>query len=262
MSDSPEELVGKIKEGNKQAEQALVTKYYKSLEYILLNRSSDRDLTYDIAQETFIVVLEKARKGEIDNPAAVGAFIRNVGVNLLIASYRKESRHKTENSEDIEDYFTKNNQPQLHDQLNSKKVSEMVMQMMEELPTDRDRDILLRYFVHGHEKDEVCQVLELSTAHFDRVLHRARSRLKQILQYKYNIEIGELSISHLLCLSLLCLPILSGTVVNTLKIEKNVSEVRGNADLLHTIHTMEKSQLPDAEVTVFSKSRGVNELID
>ena len=240
MSETPDSLLEKIKLGDKQAEQALVNKYYRTLQLILTQRSSDPELAADLTQEAFIVVLNKARKGEINDPSAIGAFIRNVGVNLLIANYRKETRHKTDTSEDIDIQVTDSSQ-QVDDKLNREEVGELVMQMVKELPTDRDRDLLLRYFVYGHEKREVCDALELSNAHFDRVLHRARSRLKQILQHKYNVEVSNLSISHLLTLSLLALPTTAFHGLEHPSAEKITNSVRGNFDTLHNVGTEQRS---------------------
>ena len=240
MLYTPDLLLEKIKLGDKQAEQALVQKYYKNLQYILFQRSSDHELANDLAQEAFIVVINKARNGQIENPSALGAFIRNVGVNLLIAHYRKETRHKTDTAEDIDIQFGEAS-PLLHEQLNSKKVGELVMQMVKELPTDRDRELLLRYFAYGHEKHEVCEALELSTAHFDRVLHRARNRLKQILHLKCDAEIGELGISHLLTAALLTLPVSISEPAETHFNEINVTTVREILRTSHLIATKEKA---------------------
>ena len=261
MSETPDSLLEKIKLGDRQAEQTLVDKYYNTLRLILVHRSADHELANDLTQEAFIVVLNKARKGEINDPSAIGAFIRNVGVNLLIANYRKENRHKTDTSEDIEIQVTDSAQ-HIQDKLNSEEVGKLVMQMVKELPTDRDRDLLLRYFVYGHEKREVCDALDLSNAHFDRVLHRARSRLKQILQHKHNVDIDNLSISHLLTISLLSLPLVAFQATEQPLVEKISDPVRGNFDTLHNVGTEQRSLGAKATQEASSMSRGVNENVN
>lgn len=238
MSDSPELLLEKIRKGNKQAEQELVEKYYKGLHYILFQRSSDHELANDIAQETFIVVIKKARLGEIENPSSLSSFVRNVGINLLIAGYRKESRQKTDASDEI-DLQIASNSPHIPEQLNSAKVRELVTQMMKELPTDRDRDLLMRYFVYGQDKEEVCQALELTSAHFDRVLHRARSRLKQILQHKFDVEIGSLSISQLL--SVVFVASLVSSQQNSTEHKEYTTLVREFPVSSHSIHVADEN---------------------
>lgn len=201
-SFSPEELVDRIHAGERSAEQELVSKYWRSLYFILNRRANDPDLASDMAQETFIVVINKAREGQIENPSALSAFIRQVGVNLLIASYRKDTRRKTDASDEIEIHFP-DNAVDVQSKLNSQEVSKIVKQVMDELPTQRDRDLLYRYFVYGQDKSIICDEFDLTPAHFDRVLHRARNRLKQILELKLKVDLSTTNLSSLLGIALL-----------------------------------------------------------
>jgi len=54
-------------------------------------------------------------------------------------------------------------------------------QMLSELSTDRDRQLLQLYYLEEREKAEICQQLALSPAHFDRVLYRAKQRFRKLL---------------------------------------------------------------------------------
>jgi RNA polymerase sigma-70 factor (ECF subfamily) len=194
---SSESLVYRIAAGEKTAEQELVEKYWKSLFFIINRQAQDKDLAQDITQEAFVVVICKAREGKIENPQSLSAFVRQVGINLLIGNYRKEARRKTDSDEHIDVLF-----PELTDSLSKKlsneKLTQIVKQVMNELPTERDKDLLYRYFVYGQNKQQICDEFELTRAHFDRVLHRARSRLKQILQVKLETDLSQIGISQLL----------------------------------------------------------------
>ena len=39
-----------------------------------------------------------------------------------------------------------------------------------------------RYYVLGHDKEQLCRDFSLGVEHFDRVLHRARSRLRELVE--------------------------------------------------------------------------------
>ena len=54
--------------------------------------------------------------------------------------------------------------------------------MLDELPTERDRQLLMRFYLDGTDKQQLCRELGLSPKHFDRVLMRARSRLRTIIE--------------------------------------------------------------------------------
>lgn len=63
QNDSGALIVTRIGEGDALAESALVDKYYKSLHFILMRRcNNDEQLAADIAQDAFIVVINKARE--------------------------------------------------------------------------------------------------------------------------------------------------------------------------------------------------------
>ncbi len=176
-------LLAEIAESSKEAETFLVERYAKSLRFILSRRTDDQQLVSDIVQDTFVVVIAKARKAEIHKPEALAAFIRQTGINLLLAYFRKETRRATESAGeavvDIPD-----TRSDVYAALESKQSVEVVQQVLDEMKVPRDRDILISYFVKEEAKADICSRLELTPAHFDRVLFRARSRLKELIQVK------------------------------------------------------------------------------
>ncbi|HET9037640.1 MAG TPA: hypothetical protein VFN45_15620, partial [Myxococcaceae bacterium] len=57
---------------------------------------------------------------------------------------------------------------------------QLVRQVLEELPVERDRDLLRRYYL-GQESKETLQADHgLSSLQFNRVLHRARRRFQEL----------------------------------------------------------------------------------
>ena len=49
------------------------------------------------------------------------------------------------------------------------------------MDSQRDRTLLVRFYLDEEEKESICQDLRLDARQFDRVLHRARQRLRQVL---------------------------------------------------------------------------------
>ena len=56
--------------------------------------------------------------------------------------------------------------------------------LLDELPTERDRLLLMRFYLDGVDKQQLCREIGLSPKHFDRVLMRARGRLRTIIERK------------------------------------------------------------------------------
>ncbi len=60
--------------------------------------------------------------------------------------------------------------------------SQCVRQVIGELKTERDRQLLLRFYLAEDDKEQICSDLGLSSLHFNRVLFRARQRFKVLLE--------------------------------------------------------------------------------
>ncbi len=180
-------ILAAIQEGSKEAESRLVNYYSRSLGFILNRRCNDPELVKDLVQDTFIVVILRARKGEISSPASLASFIRQTGVNLLLGHFRKEKRRSTDPSDEL-DKDHPSVQVSIQRQLSQKESVELVAQTLEEMPVERDRELIKEYFVKEKTKKELCAQFEISAAHFDRVLYRARNRLKQLVRFKLGAE--------------------------------------------------------------------------
>jgi RNA polymerase sigma-70 factor (ECF subfamily) len=57
-----------------------------------------------------------------------------------------------------------------------------VRALLRELPHPRDRLMLKRFYLDDHDKEVICQELDLTEAAFNQALSRARKRFRQILE--------------------------------------------------------------------------------
>ena len=63
--------------------------------------------------------------------------------------------------------------------------------LIEELPTPRDREILMGVYVREEDKDEICARLGIDSTHFNRVLFRAKQRFRELLVQKGKLRLVE-----------------------------------------------------------------------
>jgi len=173
------DLGRRIAAGDGSAEGELVQRYSRGVLYLL--RRLAPELAEDLHQETFRVVLERLRRRELDDPAGLASFLRGTARNLVLAERRKTARRRTEADEEELAQAAHPAPSQLSEVLLDEE-AETVRRLIRELPTDRDRQLLLRYYVSEEEKDRLCADLGLDSLHFNRVLFRARQRFKEILE--------------------------------------------------------------------------------
>lgn len=161
------------------SEHALIDRYRRGVLFMLLRQTGDSALAEDLCQETFRIVIERLRTKGLEQPELLNAFIRSTARNVAIGEYRKHTRRKTEADTDaVERAGGPEEDPERI--VDRAEHGELVHQVLDELNTDRDRDILYRFYIAEEDKDAICADLGLSTLHFNRVLFRARQRFKEL----------------------------------------------------------------------------------
>ena len=175
------ELARRIGDGDRAAEATLVERYQRGVLYLLRRRTRDNDLALDLRQDTFRIAIEKLRAKELAEPERIGAFVRGIAVNLAIASARKTSRRATAADTDaVELVADPADGPA--DAVASDQNRAAVRALLDEMSVARDRDVLLRFYVEDEDKESICSALGVDSAHFNRVLFRAKQRFRALLE--------------------------------------------------------------------------------
>jgi RNA polymerase sigma-70 factor (ECF subfamily) len=174
-------LVGRVQRGDTRAEAEMVERYSRGLLFFLRRTTHDATLSEDLHQETFRIALERLRRDGLDDPEKLSGFLLRTARNLFLGHYRKRTRrNEIQEPEDAPEPSAAG--PGQLDLLLRQEQTAAVQRLIRELPTDRDRQILLRFYVAEEEKDDICADLGLSSLHFNRVLFRARQRFKDLLE--------------------------------------------------------------------------------
>lgn len=173
-------LVDRIIAGDTEAEAALVRSYRPGINIIIERIVRNKPVTEDIAQETFRIVLEKVRHGDLREPAKLKAFVCSVARNAALDHIRRVARYPL--LEDIARAAeVRDPGPDPLDAMLKQEMSGIVHQVIAELSLDRDRQLLLRYFVAEEDKDSICRDLGLTRIQFSNILYRSLARFKDLL---------------------------------------------------------------------------------
>lgn len=173
-------LVAGIRAGRKEAEGELAERYGRGLLYLLRRHCGDPELALDLRQDTLRIAIERLRGDSIDDDARLAGFLRGVAMNLLTAHRRKTSRRATyADSDNVEAAADERLGP--YDEVSSQQVQTAVRQLLDELKTPRDREILTRLYLEEEDRETICDDLGIDAAHFSRVLFRAKQRFKDLL---------------------------------------------------------------------------------
>lgn len=173
------DIVRRIVAGDSAAEDEVVRRYEHGVAVIIDHIVRNQSATEDVSQETFRIVLEKLRRGDLRQPESLSGFVcsvaRNAAIDYIRRAKRSNSREEIGDAEHIPDPA-----PNQLDQILAQERAEIVRQVILELKVERDRDVLFRYYVCEEDKDRICIDLGLTRTQFNNVIYRALARFKEL----------------------------------------------------------------------------------
>jgi RNA polymerase sigma-70 factor (ECF subfamily) len=174
-------LAGRIGAGDPQAEVELFNLHRRGLSYLLRRLVGDPTQAEDLAQETFRIVIERVRSGELREPEKLAAFVRGTARNLVIAERRKRIRRGTDEALQSVPEPVEPSLDALGRVLQAEDRSR-VRRLIGEMRSKRDSEVLFRFQVLEEAKEVICHDLQLSSQQFNLVLFRARKRFRQLVE--------------------------------------------------------------------------------
>ncbi len=175
----PSELATRILAGEREAEAELFHRYRSGVEIIVRRIAKSPHFAQDICQDTFRLVLEKIRRGDLRDPAKLSGFVCGIARNLAIEHLRRIKRFETTSEVGALESLS-NPAPDQLNLLLKKEKAHAIRAMLDELEPARDREILYRFYLTEDDKEQICNDLGLSSLHFSRVLYRAKERFKTL----------------------------------------------------------------------------------
>lgn len=152
---------------------------------LLFRQTRDLEVTSDLTQEVMLSVIIAMRAGRIREPAALTAYVHQTARNTLSMHRRKMQPVIMEELPEQVPMWAERPLSPL-ERCEQVELNTMALAVLDELPTERDREIVRGFYVDGQDKPELMARLELSDRQFDRVISRARGRMRDLLLKKLN----------------------------------------------------------------------------
>lgn len=173
---SSEELVAGILNSEKGCEEELARRFSHGLVRMLRTRTRDLSLAEDLAQDTFFKILERLRTRGIDQPQHLDRFVSQTAKFVHLGWLRKLGNRNELTGIDVDQDSGVNVE---QEQIRRERI-ELVRALIQSMNVARDRDLMFRYYVNDEPKTDICAALDISDQHFDRVIHRARKRFREL----------------------------------------------------------------------------------
>jgi RNA polymerase sigma factor (sigma-70 family) len=157
---------------------------YAGLRLLLTRRcGGNRELAADILQSAILTAWEKWQGGQIAQPELIAGYVFQTAINLLRNQVRSAAQRLNRSLEPA----ALDELPRDADDADSaveRDLAARVRSMLESIDNERDRVALKRFYLDEDDKHTICTDLGLSAVQFDKVLHRARGRLRALFEAK------------------------------------------------------------------------------
>ena len=178
--DEYENLVEQIIAGDPQSEEVLVSQFSRGIRFYLKRMVSDSELLEDLFQDTFVIALKKIRNGDVREPKKLKYFLKGVAHNNAIDVIRRKKRDNHIQDQNLDGHSSSGPNPAT--KLLKEERRNEVRRLLDELSSNRDREVLFRFYIEQDDKKDICVDLGLTSTHFNRVLYRAKQRFKEIYE--------------------------------------------------------------------------------
>ena len=177
MIDTEQNLLEKVKSGDKSAFQKLFYNYHESLFRFVAYRIKDEDLADDITQETFLRIWKT--RNSIQPKKSFFSLIARISSNLCYDHFRHvkvRQRHK----DSIPDYGGFNSQdPEMINQ--GEALQEEIQRIVNEKLPEKCRNIFILSRIEGKSNPEIAELLDLSIRTVENQIYRSIKILKKNL---------------------------------------------------------------------------------
>lgn len=167
-------LVCRIQAGDGLAMEELYQIFSRGIRYHLCRQLGPQELD-DKVHDTFLIVVQAIRRGELREPDRLMGFVRTI-VRRQIAAYIDELIQSRRESagEDVDDRIPDSRRNPEQNIAFRQKI-ELMKSILRGLG-DRDREILTRFYIYEQTQEQICHDLELTDTQFRLLKSRAKAR--------------------------------------------------------------------------------------
>jgi RNA polymerase sigma-70 factor (ECF subfamily) len=171
-------IVARIRNRENSAMEELYGIFAKGIRFYFCRQLGPQELD-DKVHDTFLIVVQAIQRGDVREPDRLMGFIRTV-VRRQVAAYIDQMVHSRREELDLEQgarIADRRRNPEQNVVLRQNVA--MMRHVLEQLP-DRDREILIRFYLLEEPQDQICQEMELTETQFRLFKSRAKARFGEI----------------------------------------------------------------------------------
>ena len=171
-------LVERIREDDPQGMEELYQMFSRGVRLYLCRQLGVQELD-DTIHDTFLIVVNAIKRGDLREPERLMGFVRTV-VRRQVASHIDQVVHQRNHHLDMTTGFRiPDGRISPETQVLDEEKVEIMSQVLKGI-SRRDREILIRFYLHEQPQDRICTEMGLSETQFRLLKSRAKARFGSI----------------------------------------------------------------------------------
>ncbi len=171
-------LVERIRIGGEDGMTELYRLFSKGIRFYLCRQLGPQELD-DKVHDTFLIVVQAIRRGDLREPDRLMGFVRTV-VRRQVASYIDEAVQTRREQTDMESGVVVADAKRNPEEKAIGRQNEALMIQVLRSMSTRDRDILTRFYLHEQTQEQICADMNLSETQFRLLKSRAKARFGEL----------------------------------------------------------------------------------
>lgn len=172
------ELVGRVQRGDNSGLEDLYSLFARGIRFYLCRQLGPQELD-DKVHDAFLIVVQAIRRGDLREPERLMGFVRTV-VRRQVAAYIDDVVHsrREELHLDVGVRVADNRKNPEQNAAFQQKV-EFMTTILSSL-SDRDREILSRFYLQEQPQEQICEEMNLTETQFRLLKSRAKARFGEL----------------------------------------------------------------------------------
>jgi RNA polymerase sigma-70 factor, ECF subfamily len=167
-------LVSRIKDGDDGAMEELYYRFGRGIRYSFYRHLGPQDLD-DKIHDTFVIVVQAIRRGELRDPERLMGFVRTV-VRRQVAAHIEEAVHARRDETPIDAATPVLDQTHTaEEQMIWDEQIKVMAHTLDSMPA-RDRELLTRFYLKNQSQEQICREMKLTETQFRLFKSRAKAR--------------------------------------------------------------------------------------
>lgn len=172
------ELVERIRLEKSDGMEDLYQLFSRGIRFYLCRQLGPQELD-DKVHDTFVVVVQAIRRGELREPERLMGFVRTIVRRQVAAHIDRVVHNRREQAEFDSTVRVADPHGNPEEAAIFRQRVELIRQVLGEL-SERDREILTRFYINEQGQDQICSEMGLTETQFRLLKSRAKARFGEL----------------------------------------------------------------------------------